>query len=285
MFRKISSLITLTVTIVIVLFIYNVYEENNYGEFSRAEMVPYTSIFLRDSQVKYSDSRSYKIESAVFNDALFFKKIEVKPNTPYKVTAMVKTKNVTTENQHSLSGAQICIYDTVESSKSVVGTSDWQKVEFMFDSKNRENVSICFRLGGFDDNVTGTAWFSDITLEEGGRITEDTNWNFVCLIFKKVDVEVNINGEDKHVYLEMNSQDEALMKDNINRFKNSAASLSADNMSVNYDIYTIDEAITSLSYSEENAYFVEPKNILPILEEYTKEKQYDHIFIAVRLRR
>ena len=285
MLKKIFSFISLIIMIGIIIFLYDIYSEKNYGEYSRAEFKPYTSAFLRDSKVTYSTGRSYKIESDKFNDALFFKKIAVKSNTPYKVTAMIKTENVITENSNSIAGAQICMYNTTECSKSVTGTSDWQKVEFMFDSKNRESVSIGFRLGGFDDNCMGTAWFSDITLEEGGRITEDTNWSFACLIFKKIDVEVEINGEKEHVYVEMSETDANLMKENMNRFKNGITSLSGDNMSIDYDTYIVEGPITSLSYNEENAYYVEPKDIMDVLEQCTKDKQYDHIFAIVRLRR
>ena len=64
-------------------------------------------------------------------------------------------------------GAQISIVDSVESSKSIVGTNDWQELEFLFDSKNRDTLEIGFRLGGNGTNSKGIAWFSDFKLEEG----------------------------------------------------------------------------------------------------------------------
>ena len=41
------------------------------------------------------------------------------------------------------------------------------KIEMIFNSKDREEVDIGFRLGGYLGNCTGTAWFSDFTFEEG----------------------------------------------------------------------------------------------------------------------
>ena len=57
------------------------------------------SKFLRDNDVKYSKHDSYKIESPDYNDAVFYKEVEVKPNTPYKVTCMVKTENVEVDSK------------------------------------------------------------------------------------------------------------------------------------------------------------------------------------------
>ena len=284
MLKKIFSLILIIILVVLVVILYDKYSENNFGEYSKAEVFPYTSKFSRDDTVRFSENMSYKIESTDFNDALFYKKIQVKPNTAYKVTAMVKTENVITENEASLSGAQICIYNTTESSKSLRGTNEFTKIEFIFNSKNREEIDICFRLGGYDDNCIGTAWFSDFTLEEGD-VKENTTWNFACLIIENIDVNVRIDGVTKNIKLKMNSSDVQIIKDNMSRFKNSIRELSGNSMIANYEIIDVKEPITSLSYNDENAYFVEPKNILEILNKYCEGKEYDHIFVAVRLRR
>jgi hypothetical protein len=49
--------------------------------------------------VKYSKSSSYKIENKEYNDAMFSMHVEVTPNTPYRVTCMVKTENVENEEK------------------------------------------------------------------------------------------------------------------------------------------------------------------------------------------
>ena len=39
---------------------------------------------------KYSKNPSYKIESQKYNDAMFFKNVQVEKNTPYKVIVCSK---------------------------------------------------------------------------------------------------------------------------------------------------------------------------------------------------
>ena len=68
---------------------------------------------------------------------------------------MVKTENVISENGKNNAGAQIAIADTVECSESIVGTTEWQKLEFIFDSKNREEIEIGFRLGRKRNKLQG----------------------------------------------------------------------------------------------------------------------------------
>ncbi len=166
---KIIYLIILICLIWVSYKLYNGYKINNFNDFIRMEYKPYTSQFVRDSKIKYGDKNSYKIFSKEENDAMFYKEIKVIPNTPYKMTCMVKTEDVKTIKQISDAGAHISIADTVEKSKSIIGTSDWQSLEFIFNSKNRTSVKLGFRLGGYEDNCTGTVWFSDFKIESGAR--------------------------------------------------------------------------------------------------------------------
>lgn len=164
--RKIAYILIVIILVFIALKLYSSFQKKNFNDFIESEYNPYTSEFTRDNVVKYSENSSYKITSDTANDAMFYKEIKVKQNTPYKVTCMVKTKDVKTQKEVSSAGAHISIADTVEKSKSITGTNDWQKLEFIFNSKKRTSVKVGFRLGGYDDNCTGIAWFSDFTLEE-----------------------------------------------------------------------------------------------------------------------
>jgi hypothetical protein len=242
----------------------------------------YTSQFERDSEVKYSKSDSYKIQSDTLNDAMFYKEVSVIPNTPYRVTCMVKTQDVETEKEVSNGGAHISIADTVEKSKSITGTSDWQKIELIFNSKDRTSVKIGFRLGGYDDNCTGTAWFSDFTLEAGYQ-SNDTNWNCVCFVFTSTDVIIEEDGVKNEIKLSMTSTDISDMRQNMARFKNSCEELSNGKMSVTYDFIVINDPITTLAYDDENGYYVGPENIKDIIDPYLEASNYDHIFVCMRL--
>ena len=166
---KIIYLIILVCLIWVLYKLYDKYKINNFNDFVRTEYKPYTSEFIRDSEIKYGDKSSYKIFSKEENDAMFYKEIQVTPNTPYKVTCMVKTEDVKTVKKVSDAGAHISIADTVEKSKSITGTNDWQKLEFIFNSKDRKSVKLGFRLGGYEDNCIGTVWFSNMIIEVGSR--------------------------------------------------------------------------------------------------------------------
>ena len=163
----IKNTITLIILVIILYFAYQFYQENNFNDFIRKESDLYTAEFKRDNEVKYSNQRSYRIKTDEYNDAMFSKEINVKKNTPYKVTCMVKTNEIQTEEPKTGIGAQIAVSDSTERSVALTGTNDWQKIELVFNSKDREKVEIGFRLGGYLGKAKGEVWFSDITIEEG----------------------------------------------------------------------------------------------------------------------
>lgn len=132
----IKDTIVLVILLIILYFTYQFYQTNNFNNFIRKESNLYTAEFKRDNIVKYSNKRSYKIKTENFNDAMFSKEIKVNKNTPYKVSCMVKTNNVQTEESKTGIGAQISITDTTERSASISGTNEWQKIELIFNSKN-----------------------------------------------------------------------------------------------------------------------------------------------------
>ncbi len=277
---RVIDLIIVIILIIVLVYFYNIYKETTFNDFILTEYIPNVSEFTRDKNVKYSDIYSYKIESKNYNDAAFYKTIEVEKNTVYRISCMVKTQNVVTEKDISESGAQISILDTIEKSKSIIGTTEWTKIELLFDSKNREKVDVGFRLGGFEDNAKGTAWFSDFKIETGIKDTSN-EWNFACFIIKNTDIQNNNDGYNAK--LSMSSSDIYEMENNIVRFKNTAEEFSEYKMKVNYDIIQIEEPVTSLSYDEESGYYVAPKDVMKIIDSYLDENEYDHIFICVRL--
>ena len=275
---KIIDIIFFIIVFFVLIKLYGVYKKYNYNEFIKAENIIRATKFTRDSKEKFANENSYKMESQDFNDAIFYKKVKVKPNTPYKLTCMVKTDNVVNQSGKNNGGAQISIYDTTECSESIIGTNDWQQLEFIFDSKNREEIEIGFRLGGNETKTKGTAWFSDFKLEQGIK-DNSNNWNVACFIIKNVDVNI----ENQNVKLNMGIADIQDMKQNMERFKLAAKELSNGKMTVDYDIYEIDEPVESVTYSEKFAYYLDPADVQEIIKEYLKKEEYDYIFVAVRL--
>lgn len=186
---KIANIVFAVIVISIFCILCRFYKIHSFGEFTKAENILGITKFTRDTSTTYTYKYSYKMESNDFNDSMFYKTINVKPNTPYKLTCMVKTENVETENGKTDSGAQISILNTTECSRSIKGTNDWQKLEFIFDSKNRETIEIGFRLGGNASQAKGTVWFSDFKLEEGIK-DNSNNWDVACFLIKNIDVDI-----------------------------------------------------------------------------------------------
>ena len=276
--KKIGNIISWIIIIAILVVAFNFYKSNNFNEFIRSEMELHTSQFKRDSKIKYSKTDSYRIVSKTTNDATFYKKVKVQKNRPYKVTCMVKTENVIPENNLSGVGAQISIIGTTEKSVAISGTQDWQKIEMIFNSKDREEVDIGFRLGGYLGKCTGTAWFSDFTFEEG-TTSENNNWKFACFIFENTDVIV----DGKEIKISMTDDDINDIKDTINRFEKTASSLSNNKMTANCDIYKTSDPINKLTYDEEFGYYVSAEDVEKSIKDVIQKNDYDHIFVIIRL--
>ena len=275
---KIVNITSWIIIIMILILAFNFYKHNNFNEFIRSEMNLHTSEFKRDSETKYSKTDSYRITSNTKNDATIYKKVKVEKNTPYKVTCMVKTENVIPENEISGVGAQISIIGTTEKSIAITGTQEWQKIEMIFNSKDREEVDIGFRLGGYLGECTGTAWFSDFTFEEG-TLSQNNDWRFACFIFENTDVTIN----GKNVKLSMTDTDIFDIRDTMKRFRTTIREISNSKIIADYDTYIVREPINKLSYDQEFGYYVSAEDIENSIKDIVKENEYDHIFVVIRL--
>ena len=253
---RIGSLITFIILIIILIICFKIYKINYFNGFEKATVKQEGTTFIRDSKVKYLDNTSYKIENTEYNDSTFYKEIEVEPNTPYKISCMVKTKNVECETDGENGGVVIGLLDTTEYSAPITGTNDWQLIEFMFNSRNREKVKISFRLGGNDTNCTGTAWFAEPKLERG--IDDKTiEWNVGCFIIKNLDVNIDM----QRYNLKTNTDDITNVRLNMKRFQEDCYTFSNGAMKVKYDILEVNTPITTITYSEEHGYYISYKDV------------------------
>lgn len=277
-FSKILSWIFFIVLLIAIYLLFGIFKDNFFNGFIKGESTLGISHFSRDKEIKYSNGNSYKLYSPELNNAAFYKEVEVTPNTTYRVTCYVKTEDVIPEKENSDGGANICIIEAPEISKSITGTNDWQKIEMMFNSQGRTKVQIGFRLGGNTGTAKGTAWFSDFKLEKG--ITQDDNiWNVGCFIFKNLDV--NIDGQEYKFSISMSDIQD--IKNDMQRFKTTCQELSRDKMKVKFTIHEINEPITTISYSNQHGYYVDPYDVNKLIEDVVFEKEYDYIFAAVRM--
>lgn len=252
-----------------------------YGYYTKAATVKDKTIFSRDSKEKYFNTNSYKIENTDYNNSAFYRIIKLNKNTPYKITCMIKTENVEVlDRTISNSGAKISILNSLEQTESIIGSNDWQKVTLLFNSKQNEEIEIGLMLGGDSDtgNVKGTAWFSELKIEEG-TLDSDNNWNFACFIFKNTDVTLT---EGNYKY-NMSEEDIKQLYNCINRFKTTCAEFSNNMMTASCDIIEIDNPITELSYDKDKGYYISSEDISNEIDSYLSKKEYDHIFICARL--
>lgn len=113
MTKKIKTVIKMIIYIIIIALILSVgktiYSEYNFNDYLKGVREEGKTSFTRDSEVKYSDTNSYKIENTDYNDSMFYKAIEVTPNTVYKVTCKVKTEDVVNQ-EGKLSGRSTNCY-------------------------------------------------------------------------------------------------------------------------------------------------------------------------------
>ena len=282
---SISTVIYFVLIIIIILIGRHIYCKYNYYDYLKGvrEEGNKTS-FTRDSKVRYSkDMYSYKIENKEFNDAMFYKSIEVEPNTAYKVTCMVKTENVVNQEGKYTGGAQISINNTLESSRPITGTTDWTELTFMFNSNNRTSVELGFGLGGYEEYSKGTAWFSDFKIEQGA-IDSDNNWNIACFIINNINTTLTEGDKaGTNVNLEISYQDTATMKRNLARLQDSIKTISGNKMEITYNVIEINEPLTTLLYDEENKYYADPGDVKPLIDDYVRKEEYDYIYVVVRL--
>ena len=274
----IKNIITFLILFGLIYIAYQFYQLNNFNDLIKSESRINTAEFKRDEEIKYDSTRSYKIQSNEYNDAMFFKEVNVKKNTPYKVTCMVKTNQVESKDNIEGVGAQISVSNTTEKSKTIIGTQDWQKIEMLFNSKNREKVEIGFRLGGVLGEAKGEAWFSNFTLEEGTQ-DENSNWDFACFIFQNTNVNINNN----QISINVTQNEVSDISNTITRFEKSCSQLSLNKMTAKCDIYQIETPITELSYDDEFGYYVSPENVENQIKDILAQNSYDHIFVIVKL--
>lgn len=271
-----STLFTLILLIVVFGFIYPRF---SFGYFMKSVRENDTSSFSRDHEIKYSEQASYKIENENYSDALFYQTVSVIPNTTYRVSCMVKTENVENFENTKTGGAQIAIAGTSEKSENVYGTQDWKRIELLFNSKNREEVNIAFRLGGYNDESKGVAYFSDFKMEQGAQ-DYDNSWHFACFVFERIDATYEEDGEIKHTKATMTQRNREDIYDDMSRLKRTIREFSKGKMEITYDILTISDPVASLTYDEENGYYIDVYDVLESIQPYLEKTEYDHLFLA-----
>jgi len=126
------------------------------------------AVSMDDSQ-KHEGNAALKIENTEGDDSNCKQTVKVSPNTRYRFSAFVKTKDADGIKKGDNGGACIAVVGGYKKSKSLNGTKPWGKISFEFDTGRETELDVCMRLGFYSSAVTGTAWFSELMLVEVGK--------------------------------------------------------------------------------------------------------------------
>ncbi len=106
-----------------------------------------------------------RITSTEGNDARFKADVVVLPNTYYRVTAKVKTENVVSPGKAA--GANISSLYSYEYGGGLTGDNGWTDLTvYGLTSQKQKEATICFRLGFYSCDTTGTMWIDDVKIEQ-----------------------------------------------------------------------------------------------------------------------
>ncbi|MGE5557006.1 MAG: carbohydrate binding domain-containing protein [Bacillota bacterium] len=115
-------------------------------------------------QKSYRGKYSLMLKSDNPNDVRMVQTVKVKPNTCYKLSGWVSYENVTSGKV----GANLCVVmNGFNHSPTLNGTGDWTYTELNFRTHARQTMAVIgARLGMWGNDVTGTAYFDELSLTE-----------------------------------------------------------------------------------------------------------------------
>ena len=107
-------------------------------------------------------SNVLKLESVNFNDARYNQTVSVLPGAYYRLSARVRTDDVTPRSADS--GANVCLLQTYMKSDYIGSGSDWHEVVlYGYTDKSTKEVTVSLRLGYYSADCKGVAYFDDVS--------------------------------------------------------------------------------------------------------------------------
>lgn len=212
-----------------------------------------------DKSVTYNGKPSIKLDnSGGYDFSIVEKTYTVKPNTKYRFSAMVKYSGhkLDPKADDKNSGAAIGSYSSGGKYSNYTTSSKWKKLEYIFDTENETEVALSLVNGAYSGKCKGTAWFSDIKLEE--NITPSTNkWNILVVFLKEIDAKnLKINGKSYKFKRTMSADTIKETKAVVNNLKTSLKSMSGGRMEVkNIDFVTYSKPITEKAFLRTDDYW------------------------------
>lgn len=231
-----------------------------------------------DSYNKTAGQYSIKINNTDFNDTCVQKTFKVKKNTQYRFSAAVKYSEFVANPQEtfSSSGASIGISTSYDHSEYYCG-NEWKRLEYTFNSGENEQIELCLRNGAYGLTCKGSAWFSDICLEEV-HSTMSNEWSVLAVVLKNIDADLERDGEKLHCKDNLDDIDVEYMTGILENLYTSFDDISGGLMRVTeIDVVSSDKVITKLnSDGSIDAYNPE---VSEILDEYLAKGYYHQIIV------
>ena len=112
----------------------------------------------------YDGLHSAYIHSKSLNDLRLEQRVDVEPNTHYRLSGYIKAKGCT-ENG---TGATLSFLDTFVSTDDLKDTNgQWEYVEvYVYTEYNQTQATVTARIGFYGSTNSGEAWFDNIVLEK-----------------------------------------------------------------------------------------------------------------------
>ncbi len=117
-----------------------------------------------DAAEKREGKPALRIENGVGGDTRLNQTVAVKPQTRYRLSGYIKTRNVVAKG----GGASLSLEGGFEHTEAMDGSRSWRKVDFEFESGGASSIKVGPRLGHYHTKAMGVAWFADLSLIELG---------------------------------------------------------------------------------------------------------------------
>lgn len=124
----------------------------------------------KDDKQLHGGHPSVRIDQPELADAALEQAVNVKPDTRYRLSGWIKTEKVVKpdgdKQRQGEGGVCLAVSGTYDKTPFLAATKDWKQVSVDFSSGNKTSIKLGPRMGHYGKWVTGTAWFSELSLVE-----------------------------------------------------------------------------------------------------------------------
>ncbi len=141
---------------------------NDFSIDSEQQSLPagwYYDAWIPEGADAYTDidengEKTVVLDSYEANDARVCQKVEVSPDTCYRLICDIKAQNIQGD-----AGASLSVLDTFSSSAQYFNTDNWQTVELIgVTGPEQTELVLALRIGGYGALASGQAWFRNVSM-------------------------------------------------------------------------------------------------------------------------